>query len=627
MSFRLPRASRKSLACCWGLLLLLLCLPAGLLAQRPLNLDFELPGAAGSGRPWGWSTGWWAFGQDTGETFALDSLIVHEGRFSLRVFQSDSCSGEPQALLLQLPADFARGHQLSLTAWLRTEDVRGTAQLNLEGWKPMQVAFVDSVAIVGSPDSPRSSDWTRFNLGLRVPDDPALHSIAFTVALSGPGRVWFDGLALSVDGRPMDALPTGGDPPDAAQLAWLAGYSQVLDSVDPAADASDLALFRAMVGDARLVGLGESTHGTREFFRLKHRLLRFLVMEAGFRAFAIEANQAAVEQVNDWIQGGPGRAEDVMRTLFKVWNTEEVRALVQWLRDWNLQHPGDSVRFLGYDMQDNRVPADSLRAFLADEDPGLMPEAERLLGEFVTQPGSFTPDVADSTRARWYDQTRALCALLDSRASDWLGEARTGHDSLRVAWALQNASLLSQAARLNASLYSPDRDSLMAANLDWALRVLVPGRRTVIWAHDMHISRGGDPSLSFNAGAQMGAELDRRHGADYRAFSLLTWQGWYSATRSMSDHRMVRARALPAPAGSAESVLHELPACAAGIGCLVDLRPARQEAGGAWLRQPRPLRSIGYAAWDWGFELQAVLPLEFDGVFLITDSSASHMLR
>ena len=50
MSFRLPRASRKSLASCWGVLFLLLCLPAGLLAQRPLNLDFELPGAAGPGR-------------------------------------------------------------------------------------------------------------------------------------------------------------------------------------------------------------------------------------------------------------------------------------------------------------------------------------------------------------------------------------------------------------------------------------------------------------------------------------------------------------------------------------------------------------------------------------------------
>ena len=142
-----------------------------------------------------------------------------------------------------------------------------------------------------------------------------------------------------------------------------------------------------IVGPARVVGLGESTHGTREFFQAKHRLLAYLVRERGFRVFAIEANQVAVRRVDAYVQGGPGTAEDAMRVMFRVWNTEEMRALVEWLRGWNAAHPDRRVRFVGYDMQDQRTPADTLRAFLARAEPGLLGRFDELAGEYRAQRG------------------------------------------------------------------------------------------------------------------------------------------------------------------------------------------------------------------------------------------------
>jgi erythromycin esterase len=200
-------------------------------------------------------------------------------------------------------------------------------------------------------------------------------------------------------------------------------------------------------------------------------------------------------------------------------------------------------------------------------------------------------------------------------------------DSLRVAWAVQSGNLFRQAARFNVALNSPERDSLMAANLDWLLRTVEPEARAVVWAHDVHVSKGGDPSRSFNGGAQMGAYVSRHYGYDYRAFTLLTYDGTYSATRSFTDHRMMEAEAFPGPAGSLEDGLHRLTRPSAGAGWILDLRPARTESGGAWLLMPRPIRHIGYAAYDYGFELSAILPLEFDGVVFVDRTTASRLTR
>ena len=200
-------------------------------------------------------------------------------------------------------------------------------------------------------------------------------------------------------------------------------------------------------------------------------------------------------------------------------------------------------------------------------------------------------------------------------------------DTLQVEWAVQSANLLRQAARFNVALDSPERDSLMAANLQWALATLAPGARAVVWAHDVHVSRGGDPGRSFNEGAQMGAFLSRAYGGGYRVFSLLTYDGTYGAARSFTQHQRVEVEAFPGPASSLEGILHGLPRPPGTVGWVVDLRAARPDGEGSWLWSPRPIRHVGYAAYDYGFDLTPVLPLEFDGVVFIDHTSAARLLR
>ena len=111
----------------------------------------------------------------------------------------------------------------------------------------------------------------------------------------------------------------------------------LLKTVEPGQGFRDMQPFKEIVGEARIAALGEATHGTREFFQPRHRMLEFLVEEMGFRVFAMEANWTEALRVNDYVLRGEGDAAKVLAGLyFWVWNTEEVLAMIEWMRSYNL---------------------------------------------------------------------------------------------------------------------------------------------------------------------------------------------------------------------------------------------------------------------------------------------------
>jgi erythromycin esterase-like protein len=95
----------------------------------------------------------------------------------------------------------------------------------------------------------------------------------------------------------------------AGASTWLRGAAVPFDRVDPTDNMDDLEPLRKIVGDARVVSLGEATHGTREFFQMKHRVLRFLVERMGFTAFAIEATWPEANRLDRYVRTGEGDPE------------------------------------------------------------------------------------------------------------------------------------------------------------------------------------------------------------------------------------------------------------------------------------------------------------------------------
>jgi erythromycin esterase-like protein len=128
---------------------------------------------------------------------------------------------------------------------------------------------------------------------------------------------------------------------------------------------ADLQPLKKVVGDARIVSLGEATHGSREFFQLKHRTLEFRVSEMGFSIFSIEANMPEAYRLNDYVLNGTGDPAQLLRGMyFWTWDTEEVLAMIQWMRAFNQSGKG-RVQFTGFDMQTPNVAAENVRTFVA----------------------------------------------------------------------------------------------------------------------------------------------------------------------------------------------------------------------------------------------------------------------
>ncbi len=103
---------------------------------------------------------------------------------------------------------------------------------------------------------------------------------------------------------------------------------------------------------ARIVGLGEATHGTAEFFELKHRLFRYLVEVHGHRALAYEYSFAGSLAIDRFVTTGEGDIDVLLAKSSWIQANEEVRRLLMWIREHNRTLPADKhVHFIGIDSQ------------------------------------------------------------------------------------------------------------------------------------------------------------------------------------------------------------------------------------------------------------------------------------
>jgi erythromycin esterase-like protein len=156
---------------------------------------------------------------------------------------------------------------------------------------------------------------------------------------------------------------------ESKEIEWLSNNAFEFETAEPGHGFEDLEPLRDMIGDARIVGLGECTHGTKEFFQMKHRIVEFLASEMGFTIFSIEANMPEAYRVDDYVSKGEGDPEELISGMyFWTWSTLEVLDMVEWMRQFNASGRG-RIQFTGFDMQKPDVAMEIVQSFLEDVDP------------------------------------------------------------------------------------------------------------------------------------------------------------------------------------------------------------------------------------------------------------------
>lgn len=105
--------------------------------------------------------------------------------------------------------------------------------------------------------------------------------------------------------------------------------------------------------NVKVVGLGEASHGVREYQLMKAEVFKALVFNNGCRTFVIEGDFGGALKVDDYIHGGMGEAEAVIKEIgFSIYHTREMAELVEWMRSYNENAPaGEDLHFYGMDMQ------------------------------------------------------------------------------------------------------------------------------------------------------------------------------------------------------------------------------------------------------------------------------------
>ena len=192
---------------------------------------------------------------------------------------------------------------------------------------------------------------------------------------------------------------------------WVRGNAIRLTTTEAGHGFQDMEPLKKVVGKARIVSLGEATHGSREFFQLKHRMLEFLATEMGFTIFSIEANMPEAYKLNDFVLKGEGDPATLIKGMyFWTWDTEEVLDMVRWMREFNKSGKG-RVEFTGFDMQTPNVALGIVKDFVARVDPeyavSLKQAGELALApptvaqaDFGSATGTFPVEVARGKRIR-----------------------------------------------------------------------------------------------------------------------------------------------------------------------------------------------------------------------------------
>ena len=397
-------------------------------------------------------------------------------------------------------------------------------------------------------------------------------------------------------------------------------------------DAADLGPLVERLADARVVCIGEASHGTSEFYRMRARLTRELVEQHGFGIVAVEGDWPDVASVNRIVRGVtdgriPGGGEPFARFPTWMWRNRETLAFLAWLKDANARRLGTApqVGFYGLDLYSMFTSVRAVLEYLESVDPAAARIARQRYGcltPWEHDPAAYG-GAAVSGRYR-VCEAEAVGILRDLLARQ-LDYAQQG--DARFFDAARNATLVANAERYyRAMYYGGDeswnlRDRHMFETLEALLSFHGPGAKAVVWEHNSHLGDARATEMGVRGQINVGQLCRERFADAAYLVGFGTDHGTVAAAHDWDgDMRVMSVR--PAHPESYEFLCH-----ASGLpGFLLALRDPVRDDVRSELRTPRLERAIG-VVYRPETELQshyfhAALPFQFDAWIWLDETRA-----
>ena len=312
----------------------------------------------------------------------------------------------------------------------------------------------------------------------------------------------------------------------------IASKASPLRTTVPDDDLSDLGALKPCFENKSIVALGESTHGAREFFQTKHRLIRYLVTELDVRVLGLEMGFTRTLPLNAYLIHGEGNPEEILDGFGWLARTESFLELVEWLREFNENNSrSEQVAIYGIDIGSGKKSIDAVEAYLQEVDPDFSSEQSEQF-ELLRSYREWNSGHRDQLS----EEASSFESILRNRFEDHEEEYVATTSWEDWAYANHHLDLYCQAREytmLNAGEQwieaREHRDRSMADNVGWAL-AYEEVDRIALWAHDGHIRKGCVTSSTPDPAKTMGWYLNQRYEDKYYAIGFEFGEGSFQAS-------------------------------------------------------------------------------------------------
>jgi protein-L-isoaspartate(D-aspartate) O-methyltransferase len=395
----------------------------------------------------------------------------------------------------------------------------------------------------------------------------------------------------------------------------------IADAAEPfhSIDKVDLRSLLERVGDARIVLLGEATHGTSEFYRMRERISRELIVQKGFRFVAIEGDWPDATRVDNYVRHleySPSDWTAFARFPTWMWRNDEVRSFVDWLREHNAAaKPATRVAFHGLDLYSLYASIRSVLDYLDQVEPEAAKVARQRYGCLTPWQGDPAAyghaALTGSYHTCEQHVVRALKDLLENRV------AYAERDGERFFDAVQNARLVANAERYYRIMYYGSRaswnlrDEHMFTTLKNLLAFYGPDSKAIVWAHNSHVGDSAATEMASRGEHNIGHLCRQEFGDDAYLVGFGTNSGTVAAASDW-DGPMEIKKVQPALPKSYERLCHATGHARFTLG----LRNRSALTGADALGKPQLERAIGVIyrpeTERASHYFEAVLPHQFD---------------
>lgn len=288
--------------------------------------------------------------------------------------------------------------------------------------------------------------------------------------------------------------------------------------------------FLDAMAENTIIGLGEATHGTSEFFEAKHRMFRYLVENHDFRIFGIEADFGESILINEAIQNG--NCEELKylmkeHMLFWTWHTEEVKNMLEWMCSYNLDKSDeDKIQYFGFDSQSNRHNPGILLNYLNDSKVDFFKDDISILQRIIELDANDYEDYNEAEASNYLDELDALINSLETNESEFIKATSAPEFQLNF----QLLKIVRQVVDVRTSEEPWLRDKYMAENASW-LSTHFNNKKVVLWAHNAHVAK----DESYLDGGSMGYHLSIVFPDSYESLVFLFSTGSFTAVTQIGS--------------------------------------------------------------------------------------------